>query len=90
LDFEWDDAKAQSNFEKHGIPFRAAYVMFDGRPLTTVRSDRGSEARFRSIAMIEGVALAVIWTQRGEVIRVISLRRARTNEERAHRASQRI
>ena len=27
--FEWDDAKASSNFHKHGISFQAASLIFD-------------------------------------------------------------
>ncbi len=33
MKFEWDEAKRQSNLQKHGIDFRAAVRLFDVRPL---------------------------------------------------------
>jgi uncharacterized protein len=86
MEFEWDEAKAQANLDKHGVAFRVAAVMFDGRPVLMLRSDRDGEVRFRTIAVIGGTGFTVIWTPRGNIIRVMSIRRARANEERAHRA----
>jgi len=32
MDFEWNEAKRRSNLDKHGLDFRDALDMFDGRP----------------------------------------------------------
>ena len=80
--FEWDEDKRQSNIEKHGLDFIRAARLFDGRPRLDAASPRGREHRILSIGDLEGVIVAVAWTQRGEdVCRIISVRRARDGEK---------
>ena len=77
--FEWDDAKAALNFEKHGIGFNDASAALKG--LAISRSvKRNGETRFSSICNNNGLAIVVIWTPRKDAIRLISARRARKNE----------
>jgi uncharacterized protein len=84
--FEWDEAKRRSNIAKHGIDFLRARSIFDGRPYLELDSPRGAEKRFLRVATFEGRFIAVAWTLRGEgVVRMISARRARNEEERAYR-----
>ena len=78
IEFEWDEAKALSNLEKHGIAFAGAVrVFFDPRRIEfkDARRDYGEE-RFRTIGCVEGVLVLVVYTLRGGNIRVISARRA--------------
>jgi uncharacterized protein len=83
--FEWDEAKRQSNIAKHGIDFVRASLIFDGRAHLERDSPRGKERRFLRIAKLEGRLIAVAWTSRGkDVVRLISARRARDEEERAY------
>lgn len=82
-EFEWDEAKAASNLEKHGVDFEDAIGIFEG-PVLEVRSDRGSEVRWRAVGVVEGVELAMIYTWREGRRRVISARRARKNEREAY------
>lgn len=84
MDFEWDDAKRESNLDKHGLDFRFVDELFNGRAMVTLDSPRGEEMRFRSICEWSGLHLAVIWTLRDEARRIISLRRARDGEKRAY------
>jgi len=86
--YEWDEAKGASDLEKHGIDFEDAIGIFEG-PVLEVRSDRGSEVRWKAVGEIEGVVIAVVYTRREDRRRIISARRARKNEREAYRAAQR-
>lgn len=79
MQFEWDPAKNAKNLAKHGIDFPAASLVFDG-PYRRVSSDRDGEARWKAIGIVNGRAITVVYTMRGELIRIISARRARANE----------
>jgi len=73
--------------QERGIDFiRVASALFDGRPILTVRSPQGGEERFLSIGLIEGRMFAVVWMWRDDVIRLITARRARDEEEKRYRA----
>jgi uncharacterized DUF497 family protein len=87
LDFEWDDAKNALNIEKHGIDFEDAIAIWEG-PVLVAPSPRGGEDRKIAIGMVEGVEIAVVYTERGTAKRLISARRARTNERRAYHQAQ--
>jgi uncharacterized protein len=83
--FEWDEDKRQSNIAKHGIDFLRASLIFDGRLHIEFQSPRRGEQRFLRIAGLEGRLIAVAWTRRAkDVVRIISARRARDEEERAY------
>jgi uncharacterized protein len=85
MEFEWDAGKARTNEEKHGIAFLEAAEVLLGN-IVFQRSDRGSEPRFLATGPLESGALTtVIFTIRGERIRIISARRARQHERRAYR-----
>jgi len=84
--FAWDEKKRQSNIAKHGIDFLLASQMFDGRVRLDFESPRDDEHRILSITELDGKVIAVAWTWRDEdVVRIISARRARREEERAYR-----
>lgn len=84
--FEWDEAKNQSNLEKHGISFERASLIFD-RPFLQFDDDRRDygEIRRRGVGRIDGEEFAVIYTRRNGVVRIISARKARRNERREYR-----
>jgi hypothetical protein len=83
--FEWDEEKRLSNIAKHGFDFIRAARLFDGRPRLDAQSPRGQENRILSIGELDGVMIAVAWTQRGaDVCRIISVRRARDEEKRQY------
>ena len=86
MNFEWDEAKRHLTRETRGLDFADADLFFDGRPIIVLPSRRADEDRWRTTAKIERAYYTLIWTWRGEVVRVISLRRAHDEEERAHRA----
>jgi uncharacterized protein len=86
VDYEWDNEKRDANLAKHGIDFRDAVDLFDGRPLFTYRSSRHGEERYVSVGRISERFVAAVWVPRDEKLRIISMRSARDAEERAYRA----
>jgi len=83
LDFEWDDGKAAANFIKHGVTFeQAAYAFRD--PFAVEWIDAGAaygEERGILLGMSVGQILSVVYTERGEHLRIISARRATKHEK---------
>lgn len=83
--FEWDERKRLLNLAKHGIDFRDAVEVFE-RPHMTVPSAHEGEERRISLGLIREAVVAVVWTDRGEAIRIISVRAARRNERQIYHA----
>ena len=83
---EWDANKAKVNLKKHGIHFSdAEAVLFDPNAISF--EDENAEGEQRHVAMgldHLGRVLVVVYTYRGENIRLISARRATQNERRAY------
>ena len=82
LDFEWDQEKVASNFEKHEVDFEdAKYVFLDSRRLVKEdkRRDYG-EVRYQTIGAVSGAIVFVVYTLRGRVYGLISARRATASE----------
>ena len=81
--FVWDEAKRKSNLSKHGLDFNDAYLVYDNPDKCTYDSSRAGERRWMDIAvaMIQGRLQTLIYTKRGENVRVISFRPA-SREER--------
>ena len=77
IDFEWDKQKRLSNLEKHRIDFVRACQIFSGYTVEFAdnRYDYREE-RFIAIGEINGQILTVVYTYRGDVIRLISARKA--------------
>src|ERR1043165_4410219 len=81
---EWNEVKAASNRRKHGIDFDEAAGALYG-PVLLNRSDRNNEERWLAIGETDSRVVAVVFTWRGDTLRIISARRARKYEERAYR-----
>jgi uncharacterized DUF497 family protein len=85
MKLQWDPAKRKANIAKHGIDFRDCTSVFTD-PGARIREDR-SHGEDRSIVIGAddlGRVLVVAYTWRGNVIRVISARRASPGERRAY------
>jgi len=86
LEFEWDDAKAESNLAKQGVSFEyATRVFLDVQRVDfdVTRPDEG-EVRRKAIGVIEGRLFVVVYTERQERTRMISARRCNAKEERRY------
>ncbi len=85
---EWDDAKAKANLPRHGVSFEEAEtVFFDDFALVLPDPDHSliDEERILLIGMSDALrVLVVVHCERagGDIIRLISARRA-TKSERA-------
>ena len=85
---DWDPAKAESNFHKHGVPFKLAERAFSSRIVQwrDRRRDYGEE-RWCGSADIDGRIHIVVFTILGiDHVRLISARKANAREKRAHRS----
>jgi uncharacterized protein len=86
--FEWDEDKSIRNAAARNLPFEVAILLFDGPTLEVVdsRQDYG-EVRIRAIGVIAGLSMVCVYTDRGEVRRIISLRLANGRERDGYRAA---
>lgn len=83
--YEWDERKRRAVLADRGLDFADTSSFFDGRPVVITPSVRGSEERFAATAVVDGEFLTLIWTWRGDAVRVITMRRAHAKEERQYR-----
>lgn len=87
LQFEWDPAKAASNFTKHGVEFTEAMTAF-ADPLAVLFSDPAhSDDEIREILVgysERNRLLIVSFTERPPNIRIISARVANSREQKRH------
>ena len=85
--FEWDSGKAATNFAKHGVHFADAVAVFEDDFALTIRDPYlGYEERWITIGVDAlGRILVVIYTWRGEGIRLISARLATPRERRQYK-----
>jgi len=80
LVFEFDEAKSRANREKHGIDFVQAQTIWKDPDLIEIPAITVDEPRFLVIGRIDGKHWSAVITYRGEFIRVISVRRSRSEE----------
>ena len=81
--FAWDEAKRRLNLRKHGIDFADADKIFRGLTLTA-EDDREAygERRFLTLGLLDDQVVSVAHTERGNEIRIISIRKALKHETR--------
>lgn len=82
MHFEWDEAKNQANIRKHGIDFNDVPDIFQ-HPILALRDDREDygEDRWISIGWIKSLMGVVVYAERrGDLIRIISARKATKQE----------
>jgi uncharacterized protein len=83
--FEWDETKARANSQKHGVPFEEAIEVF-ANPLAAIFADPDhsqNEAREIIIGHSEhNRVLVKSFTERGETVRIISVRVATSTERK--------
>lgn len=82
--FEFDRAKSASNLNKHGIDFAAAQALWLDVDRLEIQARSLDEARTQVIGTIGNQVWSAFITVRGERIRIISVRRARHEEEKRY------
>jgi uncharacterized protein len=89
MSFEFDPVKARSNLQKHpGVSFaHAEQSLRDDMAVTIEDPDAVGEQRFLTLGMDAlGRILVVCHTQRDELTRIISARKASKNEAKKYHA----
>ena len=77
MEIEWDRKKAISNLKKHGIDFADAVAVLEDERAITIFEDYPDEERFITTGMDAfSRILVVVYTWRGNSVRLISAREA--------------
>lgn len=78
--FEYDPRKSNQNMEKHGIDFEEAQALWGDPRKLEMHSEYKGEYRFAVIGHLSDGLWVAIATYRGEIVRVISIRKATRKE----------
>ncbi|MDO9366073.1 MAG: BrnT family toxin [Methylotenera sp.] len=78
--FEFDETKSQANLVKHGINFVDAQNLWSDPRLLEIPAKTEDEPRYLMIGLINAKHWSAVITYRGASIRLISVRRSRTEE----------
>jgi uncharacterized protein len=87
MNFEWDEAKAGPNLEKHDVSFEDARTVFDDSLYVDFYDPDHSSDEHRYLiigASRDGRLLIVSYTERGDTIRLISAREVTPSERRTY------
>lgn len=82
MDISFDPAKRESNLAKHGLDLADAGKVLAGLcvEIPDDRFDYGEE-RWISLGMLGDAVVVCVWADRGDVARVISLRKGERDEQ---------
>jgi hypothetical protein len=85
MEFEWDEGKRQINLRKRRLDFADAEIVFSGATFT-FEDDRFEygEDRYITLGLLRGMVVVIAHTERNEVIRVISMRKATKYEQQLY------
>ncbi|AFZ43971.1 protein of unknown function DUF497 [Halothece sp. PCC 7418] len=85
MKYQWDNNKATGNLRKHGIDFADAVSIFKDDLAITIFDERFEEERYVTIGIDAlGRVLVVVYTVRGDEIRLISARKATRKEQQQY------
>jgi len=82
MEFIWDEKKRKTTIRERGLDFADAETVFSGTTFTFEddRFDYG-EQRFITMGLLRGIVVVIAHTERGEAIRIISMRKATKHEQ---------
>jgi uncharacterized protein len=80
---EWDEEKNAINKRKHGVSFeKAKKVFFDPRRFETFDKKHSFfEERLITVGFSDLTLLTVVFTEKDDIVRIISARKAKKDEE---------
>jgi uncharacterized protein len=88
VEFAWDERKNRLNQRRHGVSFETAMLVFDDPHQVSVQDrEVDGELRWQTIGMVGGLQLLLVAhtvDEEGDVIRVISARKATPRERNAY------
>jgi uncharacterized protein len=85
--YEWDEDKARTNLRKHQVSFLEGATVFNDQFVATRPDPDHSLAEQRYIAIgrsVHGRILVVVFTERGDKLRLISCRKATPRERKVY------
>ncbi|NTW11299.1 MAG: BrnT family toxin [Chlorobiaceae bacterium] len=88
MNFEFDPEKSRLNKEKHGIDFLEAQLLWEDDELLDIPAKTTDEPRFLVIGRISGRCWSGVITYRSETIRIISVRRSRSEEVKIYEGKE--
>jgi len=80
MPFEYDPSKRKSNYEKHGIDFDEAQILWTDEERLEIPAKTLDEPRYLVIGKIIDKHWSAVITYRGQNVRIISVRRSRNEE----------
>ena len=84
MGFEFDPAKSAANLKKHGIDFISAQALWRDPDRLEIAARSLDEPRTQVIGRVGDVLWSAFITMRGDLVRIISVRRARDEEKAAY------
>ena len=84
MEFEFDAKKSARNKEKHGVDFVEAQLMWEDKNEVSYQVLVSPESRFLRLVRYKRKIWAIVYTIREPNIRLISVRRARKDEEKIY------
>ena len=84
MEFEFDPNKSKSNFDKHGIDFETARLLWKDPFRMTAEANSDLESRFAMIGSLNEIVWFAVFTIRDDRTRIISVRRARERERKIY------
>lgn len=80
MEFEFDEAKSRANEVKHGIDFVVSQALWLDELRVEIPARIENEPRLMVVGLIEDKHWSAVITHRDHRIRIISVRRSRTEE----------
>ena len=80
MEFEFDPGKSTANLAKHGIDFLQAQDLWEDPDRVEVPARTVGEQRWVVVARLDGVHWSAVVTYRDLRVRIISVRRSRSEE----------
>jgi uncharacterized DUF497 family protein len=82
MEIEFDQTKRDRTLAERDLDFAQAAAIFAGHHFTAEDTRDGySEPRYVTVGLLDGRMVVMVWTPRGEVRRVISMRKANEREQ---------
>lgn len=85
MKFEWDNNKNEANIQRHGIDFQDAALIFKAPVLVKADTRKDyREERLVGLGLLFGAVVVIVFTNRGNITRIISIRRANKYERKIY------
>jgi len=82
--FEYDPEKSKINYQKHGLDFEESKNLWLDENRLQIQAKSDTEPRFALIASYQNKLWTAFFTTRKDKLRIISVRRSRTEERRLY------